>query len=361
MSQNAIERSQLKPGAHLFYRGTGLWYEVAGVVDQGQGEDGTLGLVSLPAKGPLVVKTAVVCGAAGRDNGWSLATPEEIAAVFGLTLVDRTGPTQAQAVAALLASLLAADPAACRALIRNRVPCTQAVVDHPSIVVDALADGSLPEVGLLGVLNGLVRDTGWVVSAQYEDGGEDGRGAVLGFGVVSAASVTPSAPQPESPPAPPFRSGDTVLIDKYFGAYLNGCGLRDYLRACNNRVVFKGAYPDGKQFVLAFPGLIPAAGVAAWMDETEPGEDPTKTFGTHGDPLESFIGPAPQDPTTRDEFEDALKAHNALHAVEAKTVAFTKRQWAEIRKWYPGEAPERPAVFAGLTVLSVDSPQFYLG
>lgn len=351
MSKNAIERSQLKPGVHLFNLRTGLWWEVAGVVE---GEDGTLGLVSLPAKGPQVVKIRDVCGALGVANGWRLTTSEEIAAVFGLTLVDRTGLAQAQAAAHLLTTLLAADPAACRALIRNRVPCTRAVVDHPSIVVDVLSDGSLPEVGLLGVLNGLVRDTGWVVAAQYED--DDGNGALTGFGVVTVASVTPEP----APPALPFQSGQTVLLTKHFGAYLDGCGLRDYLRACGNRVVFKGAYPDGKQFILAFPGLAPTGSLAAWMDETEPDEDPTRTFETAGAPLGEFIGPTWQDPTTHDEFMDALKAHNALHNVEAKTVALTKRQWAAIRQWHQGETPERPTVLAGLTVLSVDSPRFHL-
>jgi hypothetical protein len=64
--------------------------------------------------------------------------------------------TSAATICDLLNGMLAADPTATHALIINRVPCNRALVDHPSIIVDALSkDGSRPVVGLLGVLNGL--------------------------------------------------------------------------------------------------------------------------------------------------------------------------------------------------------------
>lgn len=63
----------------------------------------------------------------------------------------------ADQIAALLNEMLAADPAATHALIANRVPCNEALRDHPTIQVEVRNDNKdfLPTVGLLGVLNGV--------------------------------------------------------------------------------------------------------------------------------------------------------------------------------------------------------------
>jgi len=53
----------------------------------------------------------------------------------------------------VLNSALEADPAAVYALVESRVPCNEALADHPTIQV--LAEGGTYGVGLLGILNGL--------------------------------------------------------------------------------------------------------------------------------------------------------------------------------------------------------------
>jgi len=68
------------------------------------------------------------------------------------------------------------DPVAMGKLIEARVPCNEALADHPTVQVDA-HEGS-PTVGLLGILNGLVGTIddgpkkGWgLITAVCEDGG----------------------------------------------------------------------------------------------------------------------------------------------------------------------------------------------
>ena len=57
----------------------------------------------------------------------------------------------------ILNEAYAADPAAIHALICNRVPCSQALADHPTIQVEAntVASKESYSVGLLGVINGI--------------------------------------------------------------------------------------------------------------------------------------------------------------------------------------------------------------
>jgi hypothetical protein len=71
-----------------------------------------------------------------------------------------------------LNALALTDPVAVRDLIAQRVPCNDAMRDHPTVQVEAEPDGSSPRVGVLGVLNGLfgVREDGWgEIAALYND------------------------------------------------------------------------------------------------------------------------------------------------------------------------------------------------
>lgn len=64
-----------------------------------------------------------------------------------------------------LNSMVAADPEAMRALVEHRVPCNEAMADHPTVQVGRRRDpgpyGDRPfEVGMLGVLNGILGTQG---------------------------------------------------------------------------------------------------------------------------------------------------------------------------------------------------------
>jgi hypothetical protein len=84
-----------------------------------------------------------------------------------------------------LNSAFAADPNAIHALIVNRVPCNQALVDHPQIYVDMLTvvDSSLAQATLLGVLNGVLVANGLprVATKWSTEADEEGRRKLLGF------------------------------------------------------------------------------------------------------------------------------------------------------------------------------------
>src|SRR5687767_9721629 len=55
-----------------------------------------------------------------------------------------------------------ADPSALHCLIVNRVPCNQKLADDPSVVVegDRVLEGLNPQVGMLGILNGILSEAG---------------------------------------------------------------------------------------------------------------------------------------------------------------------------------------------------------
>jgi hypothetical protein len=84
-----------------------------------------------------------------------------------------------------LNSAFAADPNAIHALMVNRVPCNQALVDHPQIYVDMLTvvDSSLAQATLLGVLNGVLVANGLprVATKWSTEADEEGRRKLLGF------------------------------------------------------------------------------------------------------------------------------------------------------------------------------------
>ena len=64
-----------------------------------------------------------------------------------------------------LNSALKADPKAISKLVSCSVPCNDELRDHPTVQVGPNKENSQPEVGLLGILNGLFRvvnDNGFI-------------------------------------------------------------------------------------------------------------------------------------------------------------------------------------------------------
>lgn len=77
----------------------------------------------------------------------------------------------------------AADPAVLPALLNFRVPCNQALADHPTVQVGATDHGYV--VGLLGILNGIfgIREDGCgYLYANVDDEGL----RITHFGVLAA-------------------------------------------------------------------------------------------------------------------------------------------------------------------------------
>lgn len=97
----------------------------------------------------------------------------------------------AEKVVGLLNELFNADPAAARALLACRVPCNQAIADHPAIVVAQDESGAGFTLGLVGLLNGLLppRNPGDpAVAASYDEATDE----LIGFRVIDV----------QPPPAP---------------------------------------------------------------------------------------------------------------------------------------------------------------
>lgn len=74
----------------------------------------------------------------------------------------------AQSIVDRLNSALELDRNAIACLIANRVPCNQALAEHPTVQVGAQHGGF--NVGMLGILNGLC--------GVYDDGPKKGWGAI---------------------------------------------------------------------------------------------------------------------------------------------------------------------------------------
>lgn len=68
----------------------------------------------------------------------------------------------AQRMVDCLQSAFDADPAAMHALLCNRVPTNQAMVDHPHMICEPIEvlDDHPPSIGMLGVLNGVLEAVG---------------------------------------------------------------------------------------------------------------------------------------------------------------------------------------------------------
>lgn len=83
----------------------------------------------------------------------------------------------------VLNSAFQADPEAIHALIANRLPCNQELIDHPDVVVDesrAVPAGYL--VGPLGLINGILGRLGApLVAIAWEDPSGDSPGRCRGF------------------------------------------------------------------------------------------------------------------------------------------------------------------------------------
>ena len=85
-----------------------------------------------------------------------------------------------------LNSAFAADPNAIHALMVNRVPCNQALADHPHVVVDnpPVIDGHHFSVGALGLVNGVLTANGLPrIGAKFEPmpSDQEGRFKIVGF------------------------------------------------------------------------------------------------------------------------------------------------------------------------------------
>lgn len=77
-----------------------------------------------------------------------------------------------------------ADHAALHALVCNRVPCNQALADHPTILVDTnkVTPTETYAVGMLGVVNGVVEAmSGKRIAAVFTGADEQGRCRLIGF------------------------------------------------------------------------------------------------------------------------------------------------------------------------------------
>lgn len=90
-----------------------------------------------------------------------------------------------QTVIDVLNEAFKADPNAMHALIVNRVPCNQAMVDHPHIVCDKspVLNGDHFQVGMGGILAGICTAAGLPIIATIWDDelDEDGRRKIVGF------------------------------------------------------------------------------------------------------------------------------------------------------------------------------------
>lgn len=81
-------------------------------------------------------------------------------------------PELAHKVIAFLNELLKVDPEAMTALVETRVPCNQALREHPTVQVAVNDETGQAAVGMLGILNGLVGvdDDGWgFVTVKLDD------------------------------------------------------------------------------------------------------------------------------------------------------------------------------------------------
>jgi len=84
-------------------------------------------------------------------------------------------PVLADRIIDALNDFVASDREALHKLVETRVPCNQALADHPTVQVFGSALGEPPTVGLLGILNGIVGvdSDGWgFIAASFDDQGQ---------------------------------------------------------------------------------------------------------------------------------------------------------------------------------------------
>lgn len=100
-----------------------------------------------------------------------------------------------------LNSAFAADPNAIHALMVNRVPCNQALADHPDVVVDnpPVIEGQHFSVGALGLVNGILTANGLPrIGVKFEPMPSDheGRFKIVGFCESNQGRPAPSTDRP---------------------------------------------------------------------------------------------------------------------------------------------------------------------
>lgn len=97
----------------------------------------------------------------------------------------------------ILNEAFAADPAAIHALQCIRIPCGNALVDHPTVIVDGAHAVGKPEqatIGLLGLLNGVLEAMTGKRAATHWEMPDDGRGGrLIGFRIYDPAGGTVEA------------------------------------------------------------------------------------------------------------------------------------------------------------------------
>jgi len=91
-----------------------------------------------------------------------------------LTRTPEEKQVLAKDVVDYLNELMSIDPTLMHALIETRIPCNQALVDHPMVQVGGTDEA--PAAGLLGILNGFVgvreEDRRGYITAVYEEAGK---------------------------------------------------------------------------------------------------------------------------------------------------------------------------------------------
>lgn len=88
-----------------------------------------------------------------------------------------------------------ADHAALHALVCNRVPCNQALADHPTVLVDTnkVTPTETYAVGMLGIVNGVIEAmSGKRIAAMFTGADEQGRCRLIGF--TTYMEKPPTAP-----------------------------------------------------------------------------------------------------------------------------------------------------------------------
>ena len=100
-------------------------------------------------------------------------------------MIGETIPSRPRIGAVLdcLNTAFQSDPVAIQALCCNRVPCNQALADHPTIPVDQFPGGDGCIVGAIGLVNGVLDSMDLpLVAMQFSDPlDESGRRKMIGF------------------------------------------------------------------------------------------------------------------------------------------------------------------------------------
>jgi hypothetical protein len=99
--------------------------------------------------------------------------------------IDAESGVTVESIVGLLNEMFALDPAATRGLVMHRVPCNEALVEHPTVVVSEIptdTDKVERTVGMVGVLNGIAGFVGKRVECIWDTG------EIAGFAVGTMRS-----------------------------------------------------------------------------------------------------------------------------------------------------------------------------